>query len=206
MWDSPRLETGSVSSLGFPLAGLRAGHASPGKCQMKKLLSLAALLLLPAICRADNSVVTTKNIFSFSKVVSTGAVLNPGWQIYNTSTNRKTIYLEKIIVGGDKEVYFTMYSTNTASGFTGTLTAQTAVGLDIGKGTSISSCSFTTGATVPTGDTIWQGVVAASVTYNLMGEETPIAIRPGKAIYIIGTKPLSGQAFVDFYFREEYAP
>lgn len=196
------METSSVSKSGFLL--VTKNHVSQGKVSMKKLFSL--LLFIPGLALCDSSVVTTKNTFSFTQQISAAAGTNPGWQIFNSSANRKTIYVESIKIGGDTNMFCTFYSTNVASGFTGSQTQATAKPFDIGKGTSISSCTYTGAASAPTGDTLWQSVVLSSTTFCPIEDDSPIAIRPGKALYIIGTKPAAGSVFVNFYFREENAP
>ena len=200
MQGSPGLEINSVSKPGLPSANLN--HVFQGKVSMKKLLSLA-LFLLPSLGFCESSVITTKNTFSFSQSTTTAAATNPAWQIFNGPENRKTIYIEHIGIGGDTPALFTFFSTNSATGFTGAQTRKVATPLDIGKGTSVSSCTFTGSATSPTGDTVWQRVTLASTTFS---GEIQFAIRPGKALYIVGTKPAVGTVFVNFYWREEYAP
>ena len=196
----PSMETDSVFMLGF--LSVVPNHVFQGKGSMKKLFSLA-LFLLPSLGFCESSVITTKNTFSFSTSISTLAAANPAWQVFNGPENRKTIYIEHIGMGGDTPMLCTFFSTNVGTGFTGTQTRATATPMDIGKGTSISSCTFTTSATSPTGDTVWQRVVLASTTFT---GDLSIAIRPGKALYIVGTKPAAGKVFVNFYWREEYAP
>lgn len=175
---------------------------------MKKLLSsFAFLTLFVASARADSSVITTRNTFSFSQSVVAAAGTNPGWQIFNPSTSRKTIYIEKIDAGSDGQAKFIFYSTTTGAGFTGLKTSVTASPLDIGKTTSVSSCTYTaSGASSPTGNLLWQSVALASTTINPGLDTLRIAIRPGYALYVINSNPAISTSFVDFYFREEYAP
>ena len=198
------METNSVSRPGVSRL-VELGHASHRKVSMKKLFSFL-FLISPTILFADSSVIGTKNTFSFSQNISTLAAATPAWQVFNGPENRKTIYIERVVAGSDGTGRWTFYSTTTGVGFTGTQVRSTATPMDIGKGTSVSSCTYSTSGSAPTGDIIWQGVFLASTTYDILNFNSPIAVRPGKAIYAIKNNSTDGKSYLDFYFREEYAP
>lgn len=169
---------------------------------MKKISFL--FLLLASVCHADEIGKKTRNAFTFS--ASTQSATNQAWQIYNSSNNRKHIYVEAIDIASQVAGYITLYTTPTATGYSGVASTITAVPARFGTGISTSTCKISGNASSPTGNIVWEGIILGSTTYRISNYDNPFQIPPGFALYAIKTQGANGKSVVSFFFREEPAP
>ena len=171
-------------------------------------------MFIPCLCFGQvNPHTLVNNAWDWSVPVTTAT--DVAWQIWNATTNAKTVYITDVLVTSDKAGYFTAYSTNVATGFTGTKVGgtplKTLTGLSINEaaGTThvaISSAVVSYAVTVPTGNILWQGVILGSTSFPLLGENHAWGLRPGQAVYVLKSNPVSTDAksAVSFHFIESY--
>jgi hypothetical protein len=172
---------------------------------MKKYLLILSIPILFGFTLFQKA----QNEFVFSTAVTHGTSRG-AWQIYaSTKTATKNILIGQITLAPQVTTEFIIYSTPTASGFTGTKSDGSAYPVGIGSGNvAVSSFNYCAATTLPTGNVLWRGIVQASTTVNVSmfdGDKT-FVVQPLSSIYVyMNTVGAAGQyTHVTFFFKEEY--